>query len=119
MKKILVIEDNELNLKLFCDILKYQNYEVHSAQDGLEGYNKIVENNYDLIILDLQLPKINGFELLEKLQNEKIKVPEIIIVSACAMDSDKQNAKKYNINTYITKPIDIKNFINIVKEKLS
>lgn len=119
MSKILIIEDNELNLKLFSDILKYQNYEVDCALDGLEGYEKIKNGCFDLVILDLQLPKMNGFELLDRIQSEKIETPKVIIVSACAMDSDKQNAKKYNIDTYITKPIDVKNFVNAVKEKLS
>ena len=115
---ILVIEDNELNMKLFNDILKYLNYDVDCAYDGLEGFNKIKENNYNLIILVIQLPKLNGFVLLDKLKTENTKTPEIIIVSACAMDCDKQKAKEYNIDTYITKPIDIKNFLNIVKSKL-
>ncbi len=117
-KKILIIEDNELNLKLFNDILKSQNYNVDCAEDGLEGYKKIKKNKYDLIILDIQLPKLNGFELLEKLNKEKIKLCEVVVISAFAMDCDKEKAKKYNIDSYITKPIDIKNFLQTVKSKL-
>ncbi len=117
-KKILIVEDNELNMKLFFDILTYQKYDAEKSFDGHEAYQKIKENNYDLIILDLQLPKLDGFSLIEKLKKENIKLPPIIIVSACAMDSDKQKAKQHNINDYLTKPIDINNFIKTVKQKI-
>ncbi len=118
MKKILIVEDNELNMKLFNDILKYQNYETTTSTDGLDAYEKIKNNLYNLIILDIQLPKLDGFSLLEKLKNENISIPPIIIASACAMDSDKLKAKEYQIDTYLTKPIDINNFIKAVKSKL-
>lgn len=119
MKKILIIEDNELNMKLFYDILSFHKYEITKAMDGLEGYNKIISQEFDLIILDIQLPKMTGFELLEKFHKENFSLPPILIASACAMDSDKQKARQYGIEDYITKPIDINNFIKIVKQKLN
>ncbi len=118
MKNILIVEDNELNMKLFFDILKYQNYNPDKAFDGLEAYQKIKDNQYDLIILDIQLPKLDGFSLLEKLKTDKIKQPPVIIASACAMDSDKKRAKQFGIKDYITKPIDINNFVKAVKQIL-
>ena len=118
MKKILIVEDNELNMKLVFDILQYQKYEPIKAIDGEIAYEKIKSEKFDLIILDIQLPKLNGFELLEKLKKENISLPPVIIASACAMDSDKQLAQKYGINTYITKPIDLNNFIKAVKSSL-
>jgi two-component system cell cycle response regulator DivK len=118
MKKILIVEDNELNMKLFFDILKYQNYNPQKATDGLQAYEKIKSETYDLIILDIQLPKLDGFSLLEKLKKENIDIPPVIIASACAMDSDKAQAKKFGIENYITKPIDINNFVKTVKNIL-
>lgn len=118
MKRILIVEDNELNMKLFFDILKYQNYEPIKATDGTEGYEKIKSEKFDLVILDIQLPKITGFQILEKLKEEQIELPPIIIASACAMDEDKRKACLLGVNDYITKPIDINNFIKIVKQKL-
>lgn len=115
MKKILIIEDNELNMKLFFDILTYQKFDVTKAYDGFEGYNKIKENNFDLIILDIQLPKMDGFSLLKKLFEENIKLPPVMIVSACAMDEDKIKAKQFNVVNYTTKPIDINGFISTIK----
>ena len=118
MKKILIVEDNELNMKLFYDILQFQNYQPIKAMNGLEGYEKIKSENFDLIILDIQLPKMTGFQLLEKLKEENIKLPPIIIASACAMDEDKRKAQSYGINDYITKPIDINSFVKTIKQKL-
>ena len=118
MKKILIVEDNELNMKLFFDILQFQKYEPIKAVDGEIAYQKIKEETYDLIILDILLPKLNGFELLKKLKEENIELPPIIIASACAMDSDKQKARDFGIEDYITKPIDINNFIKTIKQKL-
>ncbi len=105
-------------MKLFYDILTYQNYDVEKAYDGLEAYQKIESNKYDLIILDIQLPKMDGFKVLKKLKEKNISLSNIIIVSACAMDEDKAKAKAFNIETYLTKPIDINNFLKTVKEKL-
>lgn len=118
MTKILIVEDNELNMKLFNDVLQYQNYLTDKAFDGEEAFEKIIKNRYDLIILDIQLPKMDGFSLIEKIKKENIKTPPIIITSACAMDEDKKRAKMLGIDTYITKPIDIMSFINTVKSKI-
>jgi len=118
MKKILIIEDNELNMKLFSDILEYNDYKVEKAQDGEMGYKKIKENNYNLIILDIQLPKLDGFSVLKKIKQENINLPPVIITSACAMDTDKELAQNYGIDSYITKPIDINKFIQTVKSKI-
>jgi len=119
MKKILIVEDNELNMKLFVDILSFHKFETIKANDGEIAYDLIKKNEFDLIILDIQLPKLTGFELLEKLNKENFKIPPVIITSACAMDCDKQKAKEFGIEDYITKPIDINNFIKTVKQKLS
>lgn len=119
MKRILIVEDNELNMKLFYDILKFQNYEPIKALDGLCAYEKIKNEKFDLIILDIRLPKMTGFEILEKLKKEEIDLPPIIIASACAMDEDKRRASMLGVKDYITKPIDINNFIKIVKQKLN
>ena len=118
MKKILIVEDNELNMKLFFDILTYQKYETEKAYDGIDAYKKIKNNNYNLVILDIQLPEMDGFSLLKKLKQEHITIPKVIITSACAMDSDKLKAKEFKINDYLTKPIDLNNFLKAVKAAL-
>ena len=118
MKKILIVEDNPVNMKLFADKKKKKNYDVTKTYDGEEAYKKIKSSAYDLMILDIQLPVLDGFSLLKKLKGENIKYPKTIIVSAFAMDKDKQTAKMLGCENYITKPIDIMNFLATV-EKLA
>ncbi len=119
MKKILIVEDNELNMKLFFDILQFQKYEPIKTFSAQDAYELLKKDIFDLMILDVKLPKMSGFDLLEKLQKENIKIPKTIIASACAMDEDKKKALEYGIDTYITKPIDINIFVKTVKEKLN
>lgn len=119
MKNILVVEDNEENLKLFKDILGLQNYEVKTAQDGFEGLEELTENNYDLLILDLNLPRMNGFELMKKINNDKIKCPPILVVSAHAMEKEIKEAQALGCTKYITKPINIIDFLTTVKRILN
>ena len=114
--KILIVEDNEMNMKLFEDILIYLKYNIDKAYNGKEAYDKIIKNEYNLVILDIQLPEMNGFEILEKLNRNNIKMPKILITSAYAMDSDKAKAKEFGIENYITKPIDIKKFSETIKK---
>lgn len=117
--KILIVEDNELNMKLFYDILTFKKYDTYKAYTGLEAYEMIKNNEFNLIILDIQLPVMDGFSVLEKLKNEGVSIPKVIIASACAMDSDKLKAKEFGIENYITKPIDIKKFTALVEETMA
>ncbi len=112
MRKILIIEDNELNLKLMKDILISQNYEIDTAADGEEGLEKAMENDYDLILLDIQMPVVSGYDFLQ-IYNKKTP---IIVVSACAMDTEIDKAKELGCADYISKPIQIMEFLNTVKK---
>ncbi len=118
MTKVLIVEDNEVNMKLFCDILEFKNYSVTKAVDGVEAYEKLKSDVFDVMVLDIQLPKLDGLSLLRKIKDENISRPKTLVVSAFAMDKDKQNAKALGCEDYITKPIDIMNFLSCV-EKLS
>ncbi len=112
MSKILIIEDNELNLKLMKDILISQSYEVDTAADGEEGLEKAMENDYDLILLDIQMPVVSGYDFLQIYDK---KTP-VIVVSACAMDTEVDKAKELGCADYISKPIQIMEFLNTVKK---
>ena len=118
MSRILIIEDNPTNMKLFSDLLETKGYEIEKAYDGEEGYKKLEDgaSTYDLVILDIQLPKLNGFDLLEKARDKGLELPEVIVVSAFAMDNEINIAKLHNIKNYITKPIDVIKFINTVQQ---
>ncbi len=115
MSKILIIEDNEMNMKLMKDILSSQNYEVTTAQDGQQGLDIANEQEFDLILLDIQMPVVSGYDFL-KLYNKKTPV---IVVSACAMDNEIQKATELGCAGYIAKPIQIMDFLNTVKSAIN
>lgn len=112
MAKILIIEDNELNLKLMKDILESQGYSIETAQDGKEGLEKACENAYDLILLDLQMPIVSGYDFL-RIYDKKTPV---IVVSACAMENEVNKAKELGCIDYISKPIQIMDFLKTVEK---
>jgi len=117
MTKILIAEDNDLNLKLMTDILAIQHYEVESVQDGESALKKLNENKYDLLLLDLQMPKVSGFEVLEKLKKDQNHI-KTIVVSACAMSSEIERAKDLGCVDFITKPIRLSDFLATIKRVL-
>lgn len=117
MKKILIAEDNELNMKLMKDVLEVQGFDVNIAIDGEAAFKKITSNKYDLLLLDLQMPKLSGFYVLEKIKKREIEL-KTIVVSACAMQEEIERAKNLGCIDYITKPIRINEFIATVKKNL-
>ena len=121
-KTILIVEDNPINLKLIRDILNYQKFNVLEAIDGKTAVES-VETNYntiDLILMDLQLPDISGLEVIKiiKALPEGQNTP-IIVVSAHAMESDIKKCREAGCIDYITKPINIQEFINKINSFFS
>lgn len=117
MHKILIAEDNELNLKLMSDILETQGFEIDTAPDGEIALDKLTNENFDLLLLDLLMPKLSGFDVLKKINSNNINI-KTIVVSACAMNEEIDRAKELGCSTFITKPIRINEFIKTVKESL-
>lgn len=113
-RKILVVEDNELNMKLMSDLLENQGYEVAKAYDGVEAIEAIRQNDFNLMLLDIQLPKKSGYDVLNEIEK---KIPTIV-VSACCMDDEISRAKHKGCIDYITKPINISDFITKIKTHL-
>jgi len=114
LKKILIVEDNPINLKLLRDILTFQKYVVLEASEG-ESAIKIIEENFqtiDLILMDIQLPGMSGLDVITCLKSsiKYSKIP-IIVISAYAMHSDIEKSKKAGCVDYITKPINVQEFI--------
>ncbi len=113
---ILVVEDNPKNLKLFKDILEYNGHTVFEAHDGLEALESACMILPDAILLDVQLPKMNGVEVARELRSrDETKDLPIIAVTAFAMKGDEKRFLEAGFNGYIAKPIDTRNFVKQIE----
>jgi len=119
-KRILIVEDDPSVLRATSYILEKEGYEVISAQNGLEGLKKARESGPDLLILDVMLPGIDGFEICHSLRGESqtAQLP-ILMFSAKGQDSDKATGLKMGADEYITKPVDREVLLNKVAAWLS
>ena len=115
--RILIIEDETKIAEVIKSRLEEENYIVDTYQDGEEGLDNALTNIYDLIILDVMLPKINGFEILEKIKKEKIEA-KVIMLTAKAMLEDKLTGFNSGANDYITKPFHIDELVARVNVQL-
>ena len=106
MKRILIIEDDVAILRGLKDNLEYESYEVLTAADGEEGYFLIKEKKPDLIILDLMLPKMNGYELCRKVRNEGVTTP-ILMLTARSEEMDRVHGLDLGADDYVTKPFSV------------
>jgi CheY-like chemotaxis protein len=108
-RRILVVEDNPLNLKLVRDVLQVAGYEVIEAQSGEDGLRVAKENPPDLVLMDLQLPGIDGTETLRRLRLDGLgpDVP-VVAVTAFAMAEDRERATLAGFDGYVEKPISVR-----------
>lgn len=118
---ILIAEDNTSNMKLLKDVLEHNGYNVIEAFNGKIALEKIKELNesINLILMDIQLPEINGIDVIKIIKSDdKTKNIPVFAVSAYAMQNEINRAKEAGCDCYITKPINLKEFIFKVKEIL-
>ncbi|HEY1124670.1 MAG TPA: response regulator [Sphingobium sp.] len=114
-KRVLVVEDNELNLKLFCDLLKAHGYETDAVRDGRDAYGRARAFSPDLIITDIQLPNVNGMELIAELRaDEQLTAVPIMAVTAYAGMGDEARIRAAGANAYVSKPISVMRFMDVV-----
>ena len=118
-KKILVIEDNEQSCYLVSFILQKNEYRVITARDGLEGMNKAKSEKPDLILVDIRLPVMDGYEVTRQLRVlPEFKDVPIIALTAYAMKGDKEKSLHAGCDAYIAKPIIPEEFIEVVNSYL-
>ncbi|MFA5157173.1 MAG: response regulator [Candidatus Omnitrophota bacterium] len=116
-KKILVVDDNEQNRLLMSDILQYRGYEIFQAEDGEKGVGMAREFKPDLILLDMQMPGIDGFTAVKMLKDDPLtKDIKIIVVTSLAMKGDKEKIIALGVDDYIAKPIDTRQFPVLVEK---
>ena len=117
--KILYIEDNEQNLYLVTFILEKHGYEVHAALDGQDGIDLASRINPDLILLDIQLPLMDGYAVARQLRtNPDLAVIPIVAVTSYAMAGDREKALGAGCTGYIEKPINPDTFMQQVEQHL-
>ena len=115
-KTVLVVEDNDINMKLFHDVLEVSGYNVLQAMNGMEGWRMAREHRPDLIVMDIQLPDVSGLEVTKWLKDdESLKSIPVIAVTAFAMAGDKVKILEGGCDAYIDKPISIPNFLQTVE----
>ena len=120
MTSILVVEDNDLNRRLFVDLLQTRNYQVIEACDGTSVLEKIKTHHPDLVLMDIQLPNISGLELTRQIRAlTDLPQPKIVAVSAFALKQDAQKALQAGCDDYISKPISIASFFQTIDKNLS
>ncbi len=118
-KKVLIVEDNELNMKLFHDLLEAHEIDTVQVRDGRLAFDTALEHKPDLIIMDIQLPEISGLDVTRQLkENEELKAIPVIAVTAFAMKGDEQKIREGGCEDYISKPISVSCFIEVVKKHL-
>jgi two-component system, cell cycle response regulator DivK len=117
---ILVVEDNDRNLKLVRDVLEYVGYDVRVARTGEDGIALAVKEPPDLVLMDLQLPGIDGMEALRRLrENPRTADIPVVAVTAQAMKQDRERVLEAGFNGYIEKPISVRAFPDQVRSFLS
>ncbi len=120
MKKVLVIEDNEANLYLIRYILEKNGLEVIIAKQGQKGVNMALDSQPDLVIMDIQLPDINGLEATRRIRNDQRgKNLVIVALTSYAMTGDREKALKAGCTGYMEKPINPEIFMSEIKKFLN
>ena len=114
-KRVLVVEDNELNLKLFCDLLRAHEHLAEPVRDGREALGRAREFQPDLIVMDIQLPHVSGMELIEQLKaDEELRGIPIMAVTAYAGRGDEERIRGAGAEAYVSKPISVLRFMDVV-----
>jgi len=115
-KRILVVEDNDLNRKLFCDVLRSQGYVVEPCADGLEALDKARSFVPNLIIMDIQLPNVSGLDLIEAAKGDAVlRSTPVLAVTAYAGKGDEERIRDAGAEGYLAKPVSIGPFMAAVK----
>jgi two-component system cell cycle response regulator DivK len=115
-KRVLVVEDNELNLRLFCDLLRAHDYETEGLRDGREALDRARAFMPDLIVMDIQMPHVTGLELTEAIRaDESLSAMPIMAVTAYAGKADEDRIRGAGADAYVSKPISLMRFIETVE----
>ena len=118
-KTVMIVEDNELNMKLFNDLLESRGYSIIQTRNGLEAMDLARAHRPDLILMDIQLPEVSGLEVTKWLKDDPdLKSIPVIAVTAFAMKGDEERIREGGCEAYLSKPISVGKFIETVRHFL-
>ncbi len=118
-KTVLIVEDNELNMKLFHDLLSAHGYSTLQSRDGVEALALARKHHPDLILMDIQLPEVSGLEVTRWIkEDEALRSIPVVAVTAFAMKGDEEKMRDGGCEAYIAKPISVGKFIETVRRFL-
>ena len=118
-KSVLIVEDNELNMKLFHDLLEAHGYRTLQTRNGFDAMDIARAEHPDLIIMDIQLPEVSGLEVTKWLkEDDELRRIPVIAVTAFAMKGDEERIRQGGCEAYISKPISVTKFLETVKSYL-
>ena len=116
-ERILVVEDNELNMKLLRDVLFATGYRTLEATTGEEAVEQAVAHTPDLVLMDIQLPDIDGVQALHRLRSdERTAAIPVLAVTAQAMQGDRQEFLAAGFDGYVSKPVNVRELIGTVRQ---
>lgn len=119
-KTVLIVEDNELNMKLFHDLLEAHGFDTLETKDGNEVLDIARANKPDLILMDIQLPEVSGLDVTRWLKDDDdLKHIPVVAVTAFAMKGDEQKIREGGCEDYISKPISVTNFMEVIEKYLN
>ncbi len=119
-KTVMVVEDNDLNMKLFHDLLEAHGYNILQTKDGMEALKLAREHRPDLILMDIQLPEVSGLEVTKWIkEDDSLKSIPVVAVTAFAMKGDEEKIREGGCEAYIAKPISVTNFLQTVARFLN
>jgi len=118
-KRILVVDDDEMVLMALDELLKPEGYDVQTVSSGAEALKRLDEDGYDLLMLDLIMPEMNGFDLCKQIrEKEKYKEVPIVFLTAKSRDEDRVRGLEAGANLFLSKPISPDKLIKIVSDTL-
>ena len=118
-KKVMIVEDNELNMKLFRDLIEASGYETVRTRNGLEALDLARQHRPDLILMDIQLPEVSGLEVTKRLKDDQeLRRIPVVAVTAFAMKGDEERILAGGCEAYLSKPISVGKFIETVRRFL-
>src|SRR6476646_923127 len=117
-KTVLVVEDNELNMKLFHVLLEASGYNILQTRNGLEAIDIARAHRPDLILMEIQLPEVSGLEVTKWIKDDDLRAIPVIAVTAFAMKGDEERIRQGGCEAYLSKPISVSTFLQTVKSYL-